>query len=100
MTSRIVLRVGLLGLLLTLPLHVGAERGEGVPAKTIAHVLNRVGFGARPGDIEKIRAFGPGGIARYIDEQLHPERIPDSGIPPRIAALTTVTMSSREIAET
>jgi len=64
--------------------------------KAIVHVLNRVGFGPRLGDVEKVRAMG---IQAYIDEQLHPERLPDSSMEARLASLTTVRMSSREIAQ-
>jgi len=63
----------------------------------IVHVLNRIGFGPRPGDVERVRAIG---LERYIDQQLHPERIPDGAIGARLSALTTIGMSSREIAET
>src|SRR5438270_12927000 len=66
-------------------------------SRTIVHVLNRAGFGARPGDVEKVRAIG---LDRYIDQQLHPDRIPDSGVATRLADLKSVGMSSREIAET
>ena len=38
----------------------------------IVHVLGRTGFGPRPGDVENVRSIG---IQRYIDQQLHPERI-------------------------
>jgi uncharacterized protein (DUF1800 family) len=38
----------------------------------VAHVLNRVAFGPRPGDVERVRRIG---VDAYIDEQLHPERI-------------------------
>src|SRR2546430_4206850 len=68
--------------------------------KTIVHVLNRIGFGPRagdPGDVAKVKAIG---LQRYIDEQLHPERIPDAAMTARLAGLTTLGMSSREIAET
>src|SRR6188474_2008944 len=41
----------------------------------ILHVLNRLGFGARPGDLEKVRAFG---VNKYIEQQLFPEKIDDS----------------------
>ena len=41
----------------------------------ILHVLNRLGFGARPGDVEKVKAMG---LDRYIDQQLHPEKIDDA----------------------
>src|SRR4051812_14811953 len=64
--------------------------------QAIAHVLNRVGFGPRPGDIAAVRSMG---LAAYIDQQLHPERIPDAAIGSRLAALSTVSMSSRDIAQ-
>jgi uncharacterized protein (DUF1800 family) len=64
--------------------------------KTIVHVLNRLGFGPRPGDLEQVRRLG---LERYIEAQLHPERIPDNGMEPRLAGLTTIGLSSREIAE-
>src|SRR5215471_1626369 len=55
------------------------------------HVLNRLGFGPRPGDVERVKAIGP---ERYIHEQLHPESIPE---PPvlvnRIAGLHTLRMT-------
>ncbi len=38
----------------------------------VAHVLNRVAFGPRPGDVERVRRIG---VDAYIDEQLQPERI-------------------------
>jgi uncharacterized protein (DUF1800 family) len=63
---------------------------------TIEHVLNRMAFGPRPGEVEKIRAIG---VERYIDRQLHPERIQDADMPRRLADLMTIGLSSREIAE-
>jgi uncharacterized protein (DUF1800 family) len=62
----------------------------------ILHVLNRVAFGPKPGDLERIRAAG---VSRYIDDQLHPERLSDTGMEARLAGLQTLHMSSREIAE-
>ncbi|MCV4796777.1 DUF1800 family protein, partial [Escherichia coli] len=41
----------------------------------ILHVLNRLGYGSRPGDFEKIKAIG---IRKYIEQQLSPETIDDS----------------------
>ena len=38
-------------------------------------------------------------MSRYIDDQLHPERLSDAGMDARFAGLTTLRMSSREIAE-
>jgi uncharacterized protein (DUF1800 family) len=77
-----------------------AGPGSAVPAKpddrTILHVLNRIGFGARQGDVERVRAIG---LAKYIDEQLNPERIADTSMARRLAGFETLTLSSRRIAE-
>src|SRR5205085_1833144 len=89
-------RIGLTCLLLTAPVAAGPAPATGNDVRTIAHVLNRIGFGARPGDIEKVRAIG---INRYIDEQLHPERLPDVAMAARLGALASITMSSREISD-
>jgi uncharacterized protein (DUF1800 family) len=62
--------------------------------RAIAHVLNRIGYGARTGDVEKVRALG---VQRYVDQQLHPERIPDRAMADRLSALTTIGMSSGQI---
>src|SRR6185503_10128995 len=74
--------------------------GSAVPSKpddkTILHVLNRIGFGARPGDVERVRKMG---LAAYIDQQLHPERIADPGMTARLAGLPTLKLSTRQLAE-
>src|SRR5262245_45461777 len=71
-----------------------------VPSKpddrTVLHVLNRVGFGARPGDIERVQKTG---LAAYIDQQLNPDRIPDTALEARLASFTTLTMSTRELSD-
>jgi uncharacterized protein (DUF1800 family) len=41
----------------------------------IIHALNRLTFGARPGDVQKVRAIG---LDKWIDLELHPDRIDDS----------------------
>jgi len=72
------------------------KANERADEKAIVHVLNRIAFGPRPGDVERVRAMS---VDRYIDQQLHPERIPDSGMTARLGALSSIGMSSREIAE-
>src|SRR3954447_19597807 len=64
--------------------------------KTIVHVLNRLGFGAAPGDVERVRRMG---LDKYIDQQLRPEAIPDEGMTARLAGLDTLTLNSHELAE-
>ena len=70
--------------------------GSNAGDKAIVHLLNRIGYGPAPGAVEKVRAIG---IERYLDQQLHPERIADSGMDARLAGYETLTLSSREISE-
>jgi uncharacterized protein (DUF1800 family) len=63
---------------------------------TIAHVLNRVAFGPTPRETLFIRAFG---LDRFLDDQLTPEKLPDTGLAPRLAGLETLALSSREMSE-
>ena len=58
--------------------------------------LNRLTFGPRPGDVQQVMAMG---VDRWIDLQLHPEKISDSAIEARLAPFRTLHMSSKEIAE-
>ncbi|ALK98727.1 hypothetical protein AB595_02540 [Massilia sp. WF1] len=64
------------------------------PGQQAVHVLNRLAFGPRPGDVERVRRMG---VQAWIDEQLHPETIP---MPPalsaRLDALETVRRSAGE----
>jgi uncharacterized protein (DUF1800 family) len=64
--------------------------------KAVVHLLNRVAFGPRAEDVQKVRAVG---LDRYIDQQLQPQRVADPLIEVRLAPLTTIGMSSREIAD-
>jgi uncharacterized protein (DUF1800 family) len=99
-TRRLPSALAVLALAATLPLTAAKGPASAVPAhpddKTIIHVLNRIGFGPRPGDVERIRAMG---LQNYIEQQLHPDRIPDTAMAPRLASLETLSKSSREIAE-
>jgi uncharacterized protein (DUF1800 family) len=64
-------------------------------AKTGTHVLNRMGFGPRPGDVERLQARG---LAAHVDEQLHPERLADPALEGRLAGLTTLSKSLEQLA--
>jgi uncharacterized protein (DUF1800 family) len=59
------------------------------------HLLNRIAFGPRPGDIEQIERMG---VNRYIDQQLYPERI---ALPPelvqRLASLTDTNETAGQL---
>src|SRR5579864_3192636 len=41
----------------------------------ILHALDRLTFGPRPGDVEAVRKIG---LKKWIDLQLHPDRIPEN----------------------
>jgi len=60
----------------------------------ILHVLNRLGFGARPGDVERVKAMG---LDNYINQQLSPEKISDSVAENKLAELTTLNMTTAEL---
>ena len=58
------------------------------------HVLNRLGYGPRPGDIERVRKLG---VQAYIEQQLNPGKINDSALEERLEPLATLRLSSREL---
>jgi uncharacterized protein (DUF1800 family) len=62
----------------------------------ILHVLNRLGFGARPGDVERVKAMG---VDKYIEQQLNPEKIDDSASEAKLQNLETLRMSTAELYE-
>ena len=43
----------------------------------VIHALNRLAFGARPGDVQKVRSMG---LDKWVDLQLNPSRIDDSSL--------------------
>ena len=59
-------------------------------------LLDRITFGARPGDLERLRGMG---LAAFLDEQLHPERLDDAAVEAKVAALPTLQMSPEELVE-
>ncbi|MGH9743926.1 MAG: DUF1800 family protein, partial [Candidatus Acidiferrum sp.] len=64
--------------------------------EAILHALNRLAYGPRPGDIERVRQMG---LAKWIDQQLNPASIDDSALQARLEHFPTLTMSSAELIE-
>ena len=62
----------------------------------ILHVLNRLGFGARPGDVERVKAMG---LENYINHQLTPEKISDTVAENKVKDLTVLNMTTAELYE-
>ncbi|MCM3870277.1 MAG: DUF1800 domain-containing protein [Pyrinomonadaceae bacterium] len=62
----------------------------------IQHVLNRLGFGARPGDLERVKAMG---VERYIEQQLDPGKISDALAETKVKDLPTLSMTTVQLYE-
>jgi uncharacterized protein (DUF1800 family) len=58
------------------------------------HVLNRIAYGPRPGDVEAVEKMG---IRNYIEQQLHPETIDDSQVENEVAQFDLLQLSGAEL---
>jgi uncharacterized protein (DUF1800 family) len=63
--------------------------------KAIAHALNRLAFGPRPGDVEAIQRIG---LAAWIERQLRPSQVVDDETAARLARLETLELDPAAIA--
>lgn len=81
-------------------LSVAAQNSSKTPALTeeqrILHVLNRLGFGARPGDVQRVKAMG---LENYINQQLNPEKIADAVAENKVKDLAVLNMTTAELYE-
>jgi uncharacterized protein (DUF1800 family) len=79
---------------------VSAQRQQAAAARRltedqrILHVLNRLGFGARPGDVERVRSIG---LDNYIRQQLNPGSIPDAVAEAKVERLPALKMTTPEL---
>ena len=62
--------------------------------KRALHALDRLTLGPRPGDVQAVMAIG---VDRWIELQLHPDKIEDSATQVRLAGFRTLQMNSREM---
>jgi uncharacterized protein (DUF1800 family) len=99
---QIATAVLLLGFATSVPMAPAKKKEKENPAtqmdqeKRAVHALNRLTFGPRPGDVERVQAMG---VDHWIDQQLHPERIDDSALDTRLAPFRTLKMDARELVE-
>ena len=61
------------------------------------HALNRLTFGPRPGDLQKVMDTD---VNDWIEQQLHPEEINDSVLDGKLGPLRTLRMSTRDLLQT
>src|SRR5215467_12351631 len=59
--------------------------------EAILHAMNRLAYGPRPGDVERIKQMG---LAKWIDQQLNPNSLDDKALEARLENLPTLRMST------
>src|SRR5712692_2667910 len=62
--------------------------------EAILHALNRLAYGPRPGDVERLRQMG---LAKWIDQQLNPNSINDQAVEARLENYPTLRMSTAKL---
>lgn len=90
-------------LLLPFTLPAQARRGgtsatatrELTATEQVLHALNRLAYGPRPGDVERVRTMG---VDRWVAEQLAPDRIDDGAIDAVLARYETLRAPQGELA--
>jgi len=60
----------------------------------IVHVLGRLGYGARPGEVERLRAEG---LSAWIERQLAPGRISDEAVEQALGAYPVLPLTAAEL---
>jgi uncharacterized protein (DUF1800 family) len=62
--------------------------------QAVISALNRLAYGPRPGDVQRIKQMG---LAKWIEQQLDPHSIDDSPLEKRLAQYPTLRMSSQQL---
>jgi hypothetical protein len=61
------------------------------------HALNRLTFGPRPGDLQKVMAMG---VDDWVEQQLHPDEINNSALDAKLNQFRTLRMPTRDLVQT
>ncbi len=90
-------------LVLTVTVAPHAQAASPMDERLALHLLNRLGFGPAPGEVERVRAMG---VHAYVDSQLAPPPLPprlrqlaDAGMPAGEARLLRAIASPRQLEE-
>jgi len=99
----LILLLSLSGFAISVQLALGKKKDKHPTAnpqmdeqKQAVHALNRLTFGPRPGDVDHVLAIG---VDKWIDQQLHPEKINDDALDARLSPFRTLRMDTREIVQ-
>jgi uncharacterized protein (DUF1800 family) len=74
--------------------HAAAKPAPLTKRERAEHALDRLTFGPRPGDVERVEKMG---VERWIDQQLHPEKIDDASLGARLDSLPAMRLSTEEL---
>lgn len=64
------------------------------PDEAILHALDRLAYGPRPGDVERVRQMG---LAKWIEQQLSPNSLDDKAVEARLDDYPTLRMSTSKL---
>ncbi len=92
--AAILMIAAMLSPVLALPTGAESEKKVLTEDQKILHVLNRLGFGARPGDVEKVKAFG---LQKYIDQQINGIAINDATAENKVKNIEIFNMTTAEV---
>jgi uncharacterized protein (DUF1800 family) len=62
--------------------------------QAVQHALNRLAYGPRPGDVERVKQLG---LAKWIEQQLNPKSIDDRAVEARLEQYPTLAMSTLQL---
>ena len=62
--------------------------------EAVQHALNRLAYGPRPGDVERVKQMG---LAKWIEQQLNPNSIDDRAAEARLGDYPTLKMSTAQL---
>ena len=62
--------------------------------EAILQALNRLSFGPRPGDLDRVKEMG---LQKWVDQQLRPDSINDTALDARLDRFSTLKMSSAKL---
>ena len=74
---------------------VAAQAPQLTARDSAFHALNRLAYGARPGEVDSVARFG---VMRWIDRQLNPDRIDDEALEQREHAFTILKYDREDLA--
>src|SRR6266478_3249613 len=72
----------------------GLPISELSPDEAILHALNRLAYGPRPGEVERVRQMG---LPKWIEEQLNPGSIDDKALEARLQNYPTLRLSTGKL---